>query len=48
MKIIYLIGEPGSGKTTLTEALTANWTNSQDFEKPVKYRTHDTAYGSAL
>jgi hypothetical protein len=48
MKIIYVIGEPGSGKTTLTEAFTHNWTNPQHFEKPVKYRTHDTAHGAAL
>ena len=48
MKIIYLIGEPGSGKTTLTEAFTRDWTNPQHFEKPIKYREHDTPNGLAL
>lgn len=48
MKIIYLIGEPGSGKTTLTEAFTRDWTNPHHFEKPIKYREHDTPNGLAL
>jgi ABC-type dipeptide/oligopeptide/nickel transport system ATPase component len=48
MKIIYLIGEPGSGKTTLTEAFTRSWTNPRHYEKPIKYRVHDTPQGAAL
>ena len=48
MKIIYLIGEPGSGKTTLTEAFTQNWKDARHFEKPIKYRVHTTPQGEAL
>ena len=48
MKIIYLIGEPGAGKTTLTAAFAHDWTNTQHHEKPIKYRTHDTPHGVTL
>lgn len=48
MKVIYLIGAPGSGKTTLTEAFTKNWTEAANHEQPVKFRTHTTPYGDAL
>lgn len=47
-KFIYLIGEPGAGKTTLTAAFTADWTDTARHEHPVKYRTHQTPYGKAL
>jgi GTPase SAR1 family protein len=48
MKIIYLIGAPGSGKTTLTEAFTHDWRDSANHEDPIKFRTHHTPYGDAL
>lgn len=48
MKIIYLIGAPGAGKTTLTEAFTSDWTDSAKHEQPVKFRTHHTPHGDAL
>lgn len=48
MNIIYLIGAPGSGKTTLTEAFTRDWIELGKFEKPIKYRTHATPYGDSI
>jgi GTPase SAR1 family protein len=48
MKIIYLIGAPGSGKTTLTEAFTRKWVEVDQIDDPIKYRTHITAEGSAI
>lgn len=47
-KFIYLIGEPGAGKTTLTEAFTSDWTDTARHEEPIKFRTHHTPYGDAL
>jgi len=48
MKIIYLIGAPGAGKTTLTEAFTKTWVETAKIEDPIKYRTHDTPHGKAI
>lgn len=48
MKVIYLIGAPGSGKTTLTEAFTADWKTTGELDDPVKYRLHETNYGAAI
>lgn len=48
MKIIYLIGAPGSGKTTLTEAFTQDWRDSAKHEQPIKFRSHHTPHGDAL
>ena len=48
MKTIYLIGAPGSGKTTLTEALTRNWIEVAKHDDPVKWREHQTPYGTAI
>lgn len=48
MKIIYVIGAPGSGKTTLTEAFTQDWKDSANHEDPIKFRTHHTEHGDAL
>lgn len=48
MITIYLIGSPGAGKTTLTEAFTKEWQIIGEFDDPVKYRTHNTPHGKAL
>jgi thymidylate kinase len=48
VKVIYVIGAPGAGKTTLTEAFTRTWTETAKLEAPIKYRTHDTPYGKAI
>lgn len=48
MKVIYLIGAPGAGKTTLTEAFTKTWIETAKVEDPIKYRTHDTPHGKAI
>ena len=46
--IIYVIGAPGSGKTTLTAEFTQDWTDTARHEEPIKFRTHHTIYGDAL
>lgn len=48
MKTVYLIGAPGAGKTTLTEALTPDWQEIAKYSTPVKWREHDTPHGSAV
>lgn len=48
MKTIYLIGAPGSGKTTLTEAFTRSWIEVAKHDDPVKWREHQTPYGTAI
>lgn len=48
MKIIYLIGAPGAGKTTLTEAFTRDWQETARLDDPIKYRKHFTPQGEAI
>lgn len=48
MKIIYLIGAPGAGKTTLTEAFTRDWQETARLDSPIKYRIHATPQGEAI
>jgi GTPase SAR1 family protein len=48
MKIIYLIGAPGAGKTTLTEAFTRDWQEIAKLDDPIKYRKHITPQGEAI
>jgi GTPase SAR1 family protein len=43
-----LIGEPGSGKTTLINSLTAKWTEIDRQINPVKHINYSTPYGPAL
>jgi GTPase SAR1 family protein len=48
MKTIYLIGQPGAGKTTLTEAFTNNWVETDKIDEPIKHRLHKTPNGLAI
>lgn len=48
MITIYLIGAPGAGKTTLTEAFTKEWQTVGELDDPIKYRLHETPHGKAL
>jgi thymidylate kinase len=46
MDTIYLIGQPGSGKTTLTKEFQKNWAKINLYDKPFKYIEHETTdYG---
>lgn len=45
---VILLGEPGSGKSTLTQELISNWTELTLELTPVKHVTYDTPYGKAL
>lgn len=48
MKVIYLIGAPGAGKTTLTAEFTKDWVDTANHENPIKFRSHHTPQGDAL
>jgi len=48
MNIIYLIGAPGAGKTTLTEACTRDWQETARLDDPIKYRKHTTPLGETI
>lgn len=48
MKIVYLIGSPGAGKTTLMEAFTAGFLDLGTLEDPVKCRLSITPHGRAI
>ena len=41
MDTIYLIGQPGSGKTTLTREFQKNWAKINLYDKPFKYQEHE-------
>ncbi len=42
MDTIYLIGAPGSGKTTLTKELQKNWAKVNMYDKPFKYQEYES------
>lgn len=42
MDTIYLIGEPGSGKTTLTKELQKDWAKVNMYDKPFKYQEYES------
>lgn len=48
VKIIYLIGSPGAGKTTLSHAFMSGWLHLGDLDKPVKSQIHITPHGKAI
>jgi thymidylate kinase len=48
LKIIYLIGSPGAGKTTLSHAFMKNWEAIGDLQDPIKHRLFNTAHGKAI
>lgn len=41
MDTIYLIGQPGSGKTTLTKELQKDWAKVNMYDKPFKYQEYE-------
>jgi len=48
MKTIYIIGAPGSGKTTLVEALKQNWTLIEEDHHPFKHESYTTQDGKLV
>ena len=42
MDTIYLIGAPGSGKTTLTKELQKDWAKVNMYDKPFKYQEYES------
>lgn len=44
MDTIYLIGQPGSGKTTLTKELQKDWAKVNMYDKPFKYQEYEAPY----
>lgn len=48
MKTIYIIGAPGSGKTTLVEALKHNWTLEARNTQPFKHEVYQTTDGKTV
>ena len=45
---LILVGQPGAGKTTLINALTADWFERSLEIQPVKHITYDTPHGPAI
>lgn len=45
---LLILGEPGSGKSTLTKAFTSDWIELSLELKPVKHITYNSPYGSAI
>jgi hypothetical protein len=41
MDTIYLIGQPGSGKTTLTKEFQKDWAKVNMYDKPFKYQEYE-------
>lgn len=48
MRTVYLIGAPGSGKTTIMSRLLARMPETARYDKPVKHTVHDHAGSVAV
>jgi hypothetical protein len=48
LNLVYLIGAPGAGKTTVTRALESNWIPVADATDPVKHRVWFGPQGTTI